>query len=35
MIPLMANSFKEEYIELLQKYGVDYDERYLWGGLKK
>ena len=24
-------SFKEEYVELLKKHGVDYDERYLWG----
>jgi len=24
-------TFKEEYIELLQKYDVDYDEKYLWG----
>ena len=23
-------SFKEEYLLLLKKYGVDYDERYLW-----
>ncbi len=23
-------SFKEEYLEFLQKYNVDYDERYLW-----
>lgn len=24
-------SFQEEYLEFLQKYGVGYDERYLWG----
>jgi hypothetical protein len=24
-------SFKVEYLELLQKHGVAYDERYLWG----
>ena len=24
-------TFKEEYIELLKKYDIDYDERYLWG----
>lgn len=24
-------SFQEEYREFLQKHGVDYDERYLWG----
>lgn len=24
-------TFKEEYLELLQKHGVDYDERYVWG----
>jgi len=23
-------TFQEEYLELLQKHGVDYDERYLW-----
>ena len=23
-------SFKEEYVELLKKDGVDYDERYMW-----
>jgi REP element-mobilizing transposase RayT len=23
-------SFQEEYVELLKKHGVDYDERYLW-----
>lgn len=23
-------SFQEEYLELLRKYRVDYDERYLW-----
>jgi len=25
-----TKSFKEELIELLEKYGVDYDEKYLW-----
>ena len=24
-------SFQEEYLEFLQKHGVEYDERYLWG----
>jgi hypothetical protein len=24
-------TFQEEYLELLKKYEVDYDERYLWG----
>ena len=24
-------TFREEYLELLQKHGVNYDERYLWG----
>jgi putative transposase len=24
-------TFQEEYLELLQKHGVEYDERYLWG----
>ena len=24
-------SFQEEYRELLEKHGVEYDERYLWG----
>jgi REP element-mobilizing transposase RayT len=24
-------TFKEEYLELLKKHDVDYDERYLWG----
>lgn len=23
-------SFKEEYLSFLEKYGVEYDERYLW-----
>ena len=23
-------TFKEEFTELLEKYGIDYDERYLW-----
>ena len=23
-------TFKEEYLELLKKHGVDYDVRYLW-----
>jgi REP element-mobilizing transposase RayT len=26
-----AKTFQEEYLELLQKHDVDYDERYLWG----
>lgn len=25
-----AKSFKEELLELLVKYGVDHDEKYLW-----
>jgi hypothetical protein len=24
-------TFQEEYIRLLKKHGVEYDERYLWG----
>jgi putative transposase len=24
-------SFQEEYMEFLQKHGVEYDERYIWG----
>ena len=24
-------TFQDEYLELLQKHDVDYDERYLWG----
>jgi REP-associated tyrosine transposase len=24
-------TFQQEYLELLQKHRVDYDERYLWG----
>lgn len=24
-------TFKEEYLELLKKYGIEYDERYVWG----
>ena len=24
-------SFQEEYLELLIKNGIEYDERYLWG----
>lgn len=23
--------FQEEYLEFLQKHGVEYDERYVWG----
>jgi putative transposase len=23
-------SFREEFVELLQKHGIEYDERYLW-----
>jgi len=26
----LTKSFKEEFLELLQKHGVEYDERYLW-----
>jgi putative transposase len=25
-----ARTFKEELLDLLQRYGVNYDERYLW-----
>jgi putative transposase len=25
-----SNSFKEELLLLLEKYGVAYDEKYLW-----
>lgn len=24
-------SFQEEYLEFLQKHGIEYDERYVWG----
>jgi putative transposase len=24
-------TFQEEYLELLQKHGIQYDERYIWG----
>ena len=24
-------TFQEEYLEFLQRHGIDYDERYLWG----
>ena len=24
-------TFQEEYLEFLQKHGIEYDERYLWG----
>ena len=24
-------SFQEEYLELLKRHGISYDERYLWG----
>ena len=24
-------TFQEEYLEFLQRYGVEYDERYVWG----
>ena len=23
-------SFKEEFLEILNRYGIEYDERYLW-----
>lgn len=26
-----TKTFQEEYLDFLQKAGVDYDERYLWG----
>ena len=26
----LKKTFQEEYLELSQKHGVDYDERYLW-----
>lgn len=25
-----TKNFQDEYLEFLQKYGVEYDERYLW-----
>jgi hypothetical protein len=25
-----VRTFQEEYLALLQKYGVQYDERYIW-----
>jgi hypothetical protein len=25
-----TRTFKEELLELLEKYGVEYDEKYLW-----
>jgi hypothetical protein len=25
-----TKSFQDEFLDLLQRYGVDYDERYLW-----
>ena len=24
------HTFKEEYLKFLERYGVEYDERYLW-----
>jgi REP element-mobilizing transposase RayT len=29
--PHQTQTFQEEYLEFLQKAGVEYDERYLWG----
>jgi REP element-mobilizing transposase RayT len=26
-----TRTFQEEYLEFLQRQGIDYDERYLWG----
>lgn len=26
-----TQTFQEEYLEFLQRQGIDYDERYLWG----
>ncbi len=26
-----TKSFQEEYLGFLRKYGIDYDERYVWG----
>src|SRR5262249_5413743 len=26
-----TQTFQEEYIELLKRHGIEYDERYLWG----
>lgn len=26
----LSKTFKEEYLEFLKKYNVDYDERYVW-----
>ena len=28
--PHRKKTFQEEYLELLEKHGIDYDERYLW-----
>ncbi len=27
---VQSRSFREEFIDFLRKYGIDYDERYLW-----
>ena len=26
-----AQTFQDEYLEMLDKHGVEYDEQYLWG----
>jgi putative transposase len=26
-----SKTFQEEYLEFLQKHGIEYDDRYLWG----
>ena len=26
-----TKTYQEEYLELLKKHDVDYDERYVWG----
>ena len=26
-----SKTFQQEYVEFLQKHGIEYDERYLWG----
>lgn len=30
-----AKTFQEEYLELLRKHDVDYDERHVWGMIKR
>ena len=28
-------TFQEEYLEFLKEYGIEYDERYLWGSFRR